>query len=196
MNADALAQNHRWLPFRAEERAAGRSAFALTAALVLSVGALLATWQSVIWPALLAPVWLLVTFLLPRCTPQAARAVAAVAYGYALTMLSVFLFCLRGQALSSGQAGHRAFGEHPVLWNAGLPWPGVEGTDHGLGCDRIPFTMGVDALLVDLAFWVLLVVAVTRRLQPKRLAALCATACWAAAVCGFLGACRLVPLFD
>lgn len=196
MMTDTLAANRPWLRLQGADRTASRSALALTVALVLSVGVLLATWQSVIWPVLLAPVWLLVTFLLSRCSPPSARAVAVLAHGYALTMLSVFLFCLRGPALSSGQAGHRAFGEHPVLWNAGLPWPGVEGTDHGLGCDRIPFTMGVDALLVDLAFWVLLVAAVTRRLQPRRLSALCATACWAAAVCGFLGACRLVPLFD
>lgn len=196
MNTDALAQNRSWWPLCAEERAAGRSAFALTVALVLSVGALLATLQSVIWPVLLAPVWLLVAFLLPRCTPQAARAVAAVAGGYALTMLSVAVVCVRGPAQSTGQGGQPAFGEHPVLWNAGLPWPGVEGTDHGLGWDRIPFAMGVDALLVDFAFWVLLVAFCVRRLQAKRLAALCAPACWAAAACGLLGACWLVALFD
>lgn len=195
MNTDALAQNHRWLPLPAESRVVDRSAIAWTAALVLSVGALLATLQSVIWPVLLAPIWLLVAFLLPRCTPQAARAVAAVAFGYALTMLSVVVVCVRGPAVMTGQA-HPAFGEHPVLWTAGLPWPGVEGTDHGLGCDRIPFTMGVDALLVDFAFWALLVAFAARRLPAKRLAALCAPACLAAAACGLLGACRLVALFD
>ena len=50
--------------------------------------------------------------------------------------------------------GHPPFGGHPVTAYAGFPWAGVEGCPpHAWAMEKVPFDMGVDALLVNFACW-------------------------------------------
>ena len=80
---------------------------------------------------------------------------------------------------------------------AGWPWPGVEGArSNSLGCDRVPFDMGVAALLVNLAFWAGLAWSWLRRCAPAKLGELVVPAALAAAVAGIFGGWQLVPMFD
>jgi hypothetical protein len=60
----------------------------------------------------------------------------------------------------------------------------------------VPFAMGVDALLGNLAFWAGLAWLLLRRLAPDRLGALVVPAALAAAVAGLVGGWQLVPMFD
>lgn len=91
---------------------------------------------------------------------------------------------------------HPAFGKHTVLVLVGAPWPGIEGNGNGAAADRIPFAMGIDAMLVNFGAFALLFGLWLRRAQREQLANLLPLAALAAAVFGLAGGWRLIVLFD
>ena len=182
----------------------GRAALAVALAALLSVGAALAAWRTSLAPCALAPLWLLLPVLLRRDAvgraPQAARAAVALALGWALVCVGLLLVRLDAPwdvVSQTTPSSHPPFGEHVVTRCAGWPWPGVEGArSNSMGCDRVPFAMGVDALLANLAFWTGLAWLWLRRRQPAQVAALVGPAALAAAIAGVFGGWQLVPMFD
>jgi hypothetical protein len=163
-------------------------------ALVLSHGVVLATRFQLRLPLILSLVW--VALPVWGASRAIARPALALAFGYAVTMLGV---CVMQTATGVRQlgSGHPAFGEHPVTVRAGFPWQGVEGTGPApMAMDRMPFDMGVDALLVNLTacslvFWLLL-----RRVHPNVVAGGLGIAGACAAVAGVFGGWQLVLMFD
>ena len=95
--------------------------------------------------------------------------------------------------VTAREAGHEI---HPVLEVAGFPWIGVEGNGFGMGVGRIPFTMGIDALLVNLTLWAAVFAFWLRRASAERVAGLATPATLLALVGGLVGGWRLVALFD
>lgn len=166
---------------------------ALASGLLLAMGSALGAYVSAVWPAMAAPLWLLLP-LWGRRAPVA-LAIVVPAFAYAMTMLSVRVFQLPCEPGFTAM-GPFAFGEHPVFWRAGLPWPGVEGSDHACARDRVPFTSGVDALLVDFGFWALLGFWWLRRRRAATLEAWRWPLCVAATLCGLSGGWQLVVMFD
>lgn len=166
---------------------------AFAAACSLAIGSAVGANASVLVPLAAAPLWLLLPWLGRRA--PVALAVVVPSFAYAMTMLSVRVFQLPCEPGSTG-IGPFAFGEHPVFWRAGLPWPGVEGSDHGCAMDRVPFTSGVDALLVDFGCWALLGWWWLRSRRAATLQGLRWPLCVAATLCGLSGAWQLVVMFD
>lgn len=189
---------------RAGGAATGRAALALALAALLSAGAALAAWRTTLAPCALAPLWPLLPVLLRGDAavgaPRTVRAAVALALGWALVGAGLLLVRLDAPldvVSQSTPSSHPPFGEHPVTRRAGWPWPGVEGAcSNSLGCDRVPFAMGVDALLANLAFWSGLAWAWLRRRAPAELGALVVPVALAAAVAGIFGGWQLVPMFD
>lgn len=179
-----------------------RAAVAVALAVALSAGAALGAWRTALAPCLLAPAWLLLPLLLRRrpLDCRAARIVVALALGWALVcagLLVVRLDAPLDPLARTTPPSHPPFGEHPVTRRAGWPWPGVEGqSDNSLAADRVPFAMGVDALLANLAFWSALAGLWLARRPPARVAALVAPAAIAAAAAGLFGGWQLVTMFD
>lgn len=181
----------------------GHAAVAL--AVLLSVGAALLSWRSSLAPCLLAPAWLLLPFVLRAerrqgDLPRTGRIAVALALGWALVCVGLLVVRIDAPldvVARTTPTSHPPFGEHPVTRRAGWPWPGVEGASgNSLGCDRVPFAMGVDALLVDLVFWSTLAGLWLARRPTARAAALVAPAAIAAAAASLLGGWQLVPMFD
>lgn len=168
-------------------------AAALGLAVSLSYGAVLATR----WQPLATTIFALAWLTLPAWAAARAvvRPVLALAFGYAATMLGVcgVQTATGVRASLPAGSGHPSFGEHPVTVIAGFPWQGVEGTGPSpLAMDRVPFDMGVDALLVNLTActfvaWLLL---------PNVAAGGLGIAGACAAVAGIAGGWQLVLLFD
>lgn len=173
---------------------------ALASAAALTFGAIAAESVHAILPWYATPLWL-VPFLASGGPPMptAARrthATAALAAGWSATMLGVLFGAAPGPGAGIATHHQPAFGLHPVVEETGFPWRGIEGNGNGLAHDRIPFAMGVDALLVNFALWLaiawLLLALVPRRhhrdlARVTTLAALLPTAC---------GTWHLVELFD
>jgi hypothetical protein len=182
----------------------GRAALAVALAALLSAGAALAAWRTTLAPCALAPLWLLLPVLLcgdaAMRAPRTVRAAVALALGWALVCVGLLLVRLDAPwdvVSATTPRSHPLFGEHPVTRRAGWPWPGVEGArSNSLGCDRVPFALGVDALLGNLAFWAGLAWLLLRRRAPDRFGALVVPAALAAAVAGLVGGWPLVPMFD
>ncbi|MBL9078848.1 MAG: hypothetical protein JNL08_15185 [Planctomycetes bacterium] len=172
------------------------AALPVGAAALLCHGTLAATWCTVLAPWATALAWPALGLLARRTAALGGlRAAVALAQAYGATLLAVLL--VRFEPASAGsERAHAAFGEHEVLQRAGLPWPGVEGHGRGGGVERIPFTMGVDALLVDATLFALLFVWLQRRTPAAALRARLLPACAFAALAGLLGGGRLVVLFD
>lgn len=181
-----------------------RAALAAALAALLSAGAAVAAWRTTLAPCALAPLWLLLPVLLrgdaAMRAPRTVRAAVALALGWALVGVGLLLVRLDAPwdvVSQTTPSSHPPFGEHPVTRRAGWPWPGVEGArSNSLGCDRVPFDMGVDALLGNLAFWAGLAWCWLRRRAPAQLGALVAPTALAAAVAGVFGGWQLVPMFD
>ncbi|MEO6596843.1 MAG: hypothetical protein ABIP94_19030 [Planctomycetota bacterium] len=171
----------------------------VTAALLLSYGALATTTAHVVWNVLFAVHWFAVFWLVLPVLRGGGVAVArtaivlAFAYGATMTGVAVVRYALPA---SSAVYQHPPFGEHPVREVAGFPWSGVEGNGFGLGVERIPFGMGIDALLVNMAVFTLLFGWLLRRASAERLAALARPATVFALVAGLIGGWRLGVLFD
>ncbi|MCC7397602.1 MAG: hypothetical protein IT455_11115 [Planctomycetes bacterium] len=164
---------------------------------LLTLGSLLATGQSAIVPLCTAPIWIAAALACRRTTPTAAarqRLATALMMAWSATLLSLWV-AWPGPDVGRAVHAHPDFGQHPVLALAGLPWPGVEGNGLGHAHDRIPFVMGVDALLVDFALWTTIAWLALRR---RTLAALpgFAPAATVAAFASVVGGWRLVLLFD
>lgn len=174
-----------------------RSGLALAPlAALMSYGALLATWLSAFVPLLMAlPWWGLGVFARRRLQGEVAlRTVVALANAYAATLVGMLLVRLPNDP--GGMRGPYAFGEHPVLQRAGFPWPGVEGNGLGMAVERIPFAMGVDALLVNLTAFALLFAWLSRRSSAAASRARVLPACVFAAVASALGGVQLLAWFD
>lgn len=166
------------------------------AALVGCHGALAATWLSVLVPFLTALPWYLLGVIASRAANGAAslRAIVALALAHGATLLGVVLVRFSGE--QGAMRGPHAFGEHPVLQRAGFPWPGVEGNGLGMAVERIPFAMGVDALLANATVFALLFLWLQRRSDVAALRARVRPACAFAAVASLIGGVELVALFD
>lgn len=144
--------------------------------------------------------WFLVASRGPRLARQnglvALRLAVVGACAWAATMFGVVAVAVAGPDARAAVASHPAFGEHPVLVRVGFPWPGIEGNGMGLAGDRIPFSMGIDALLVNFAVFALLFAYWLRRAPREQLIHLLPPAAIAAGVCGLAGSWRLLVLFD
>lgn len=164
-----------------------------------SLGGIAATNHSAIAPWFATPLWL-IGFLAcigpaPATSAVRLRLTRALAFAWTATMLGV-LVGFAGPDVGHAVVAHPAFGGHPVLVHAGLPWPGIEGNGMGLAHDRIPFAMGIDALLVDFAFWLGLAWFALRGRTAQHLATLARTAMLTALAANLVGGWHLVALFD
>lgn len=173
------------------QKGAVRAAFAVACS--LAIGSAVGANASVLVPLAAAPLWLLLPWLGRRA--PVALAVVVPSFAYGMTMLSVRVFQLPCEPGFTA-IGPFAFGEHPVCWRAGLPWPGVEGSDHACAMDRVPFSRGVDALLVNFGSWALLGWVWLRRRRAATLEAWRWPLCVVATLCGLSGAWQLVVMFD
>lgn len=123
-------------------------------------------------------------------------AVAVVlAFAHAATTLGVFAVRI-AVAPTGAVYAHPAPGQHPVREQAGFPWPGIEGNGDGLAHEFIPFAMGVDSLLCNLAVWTLVFGLLLHRRSALSLRGLLGPAAGLAALFGVLGGWHLVYLFD
>ncbi len=176
-----------------------RPALAVSLTSLLTMGGILSLSTCAIAPWFATPLWLaaFVTCLgqPPRTNPGPLRLATALAFAWTATMLGV-LVGFAGPDVGHAGVAHPAFGEHPVLVHAGLPWPGIEGNGMGLAHDRIPFAMGIDALLVDFGFWLGLAWHALRGRTAQHLATLARTAMVTALAANLFGGWHLVTLFD
>lgn len=168
-----------------------------------AIGTLLATRLFVGAPLLSTPLWLLAGFWLhralrePRDGMPALRVALAALLAYALTLATLGVsFDAVPQPTAQWQPLHAAFGEHPVYEYAGLPWPGVEGSRHAQAYDCVPFTMGVDALLVNFSCWFGLCLLGLRKACMTHLRDLGWLASFAAAIASVFGGWQLICWFD
>jgi hypothetical protein len=161
----------------------------------LSYGFVLSTYVNISFVYLLCWLWVLVPLVVKSPAAQRIAVVLAAAYGCMMFGVSAWHQVLPEPR--SWPAVHPAFGEHPVTVLAGFPWAGVEGCrPHPLAQDRVPLTMGVDAMLVNLTafaslFWLLL-----RRVRAEELPGLLIAASSFAALMGMVGGLHLVNMFD
>jgi len=177
-----------------DEGTSAQQVRAVTFAVVLSYGCVLAARASSVGPALGTLLWLAMPWW--AAPSKVARFTCALAFGYAAMMLGV---CAWQTSLPPpmGASGPVPFGEHPVTVRAGFPWPGVEGcTVWSLAKDRVPFDMGVDAMLVNLTVCTAVIWWLMRRARHEVLAGLVAAAGGVAAICGLAGTLQLVVMFD
>lgn len=173
-----------------------RDGTTLVTTTLLTLGSLLATGQSAIVPFCTAPIWIVVALAGRRTTPTSAtrqRLAIALMTAWSATLLSLWV-AWPGPDVGRAVHAHPDFGQHPVLALAGLPWPGVEGNGLGLAHERIPFLMGVDALLVDFALWTTIAWLALRRRTSPALPGFAPTATFAA-LASLIGGWRLVLLF-
>ena len=77
------------------------------------------------------------------------RMALAIQIGFVLTLLS--LFYVVPSEVPYDLRVH--YDPYPVTAYAGFPWTGVEGDPGGRSSSQVPFDMGIDALLVNFAFW-------------------------------------------
>lgn len=172
----------------------------LVAAAVLgSYGVVASTAVGIQGAVLTAPLWLGIGWLAGVVARdgglRAARATLVLALAYAATMFGVFVVRVPvtpARAVSS----HPPFGQHPVCELAGFPWPGVEGNGHGLAVERIPFAMGIDALLVNVTVWAVLFGILLWRANATRVRDWLGPAAVFACVGGLCGGWHLGVLFD
>ena len=151
---------------------------------------------NVMWAWLMAWQWLAIGWFGSRAkVPRSSlRVVVVMAWAYAAVMAGCLMALPTGE--NSAVYAHPPFGEHLVLVRAGFPWAGIEGNGSGHACDRIPFSMGIDALLVNTAFWLLLFAWLHRRTTAQRAAELLWPAVGTATVAGVVGSWWLAVLFD
>ncbi len=145
---------------------------------------------SLVWLGL--PIWAKAT--------RFARLHVALAFAFSLTMLGV---CMHQTILPKHTYWSVPipypvpFGEHPVTILAGFPWQGVEGCwPYAWARDRIPFDMGVDALLANMLVFAALLLVLLRRAKATSAAGLTGPAGAIAAMCGFAGGWQLMLMFD
>lgn len=167
---------------------------------VLTLGAIASLAVHVGWLALAALGWAAVVWLgsrwLRHVELPVARTVVVMAFAWAATMAGVMLCNFAGPAGPMAERAHAAFGEHAVRVLAGAPWAGIEGHGGGGAMERIPFTMGIDAMLCNFASWALLAWLCLRRATPAQLVAWLPIGAIAALLAGLGGGWRLVVLFD
>ena len=168
----------------------------LASATVSLLAPAVAGMANVVWAWPMAWQWLAIGWFGSRAKvpSRSLRAVVVMAWAYAAVMAGGLMALPTGA--NQPVHAHPTFGEHPVLVHAGFPWPGIEGNGQGLAGDRIPFLMGIDALLVNTAFWLLVFAWLHRRTTPQRAAELLWPAVVAATVAGLVGSWRLIVLFD
>ncbi len=178
--------------------------------IALTFGAIGSLTVSVALPLVMSLGWFVVAFRGPRMLIGAdlvAQRLAVVgACAWAATMFGVLAVTIAGPGVGAlalalpgvgaNIASHPAFGEHMVLTQVGFPWAGIEGNGLGHAADRIPFAMGIDALLVNFTLFALLFAVWLRRAPREQLVHLLSPAAVAAAVCGLAGSWRLLVLFD
>lgn len=175
------------------------AALLVTMALLGSYGAMAATSGNVVVTFLLALPWFGARWFLlwlgrrAGLVPLRTFVVLALAQGAA--MLGVAIVQI-SHAVPGGVHGHAAFGEHAVRVTAGFPWPGVEGNGYGGAMERIPFLMGIDALLVNVTVFAVLFAFLLRRASVARLAELAPVAALFAGVGALCGGWSLIVLFD
>ncbi|MBM4061056.1 MAG: hypothetical protein FJ265_08160 [Planctomycetes bacterium] len=157
----------------AEEASLARARRLLWVVAALTFGAILSLRHSVCWLLYSAPGWAVVAVLGPRLLhagrSAATRLCAVGACAWTVTLLLVLVVALPGPDVGRAVHAHPAFGEHAVLVRAGFPWPGIEGNGLGHAMDCVPFTMGVDALLVNFTCLSLAVAWLWRRVPPAEL---------------------------
>lgn len=167
---------------------------------LLTLGAIGSLAVSVVWLPLASFAWGLVAWRGPRWLGRvelaAARIVVVATIGWAATMAGVLLWNQAGPDLLVAERAHAAYGEHHVRVLAGAPWAGIEGHGRGGAMDRIPFAMGIDAMLCNFATWSLLAWLLLRRATPAQLVAWLPVGAIAALLAGLGGGWRLVQLFD
>lgn len=167
---------------------------------LLTLGAIGSLAASVVWLPLASFGWGLVAWSGPRwlrrCELAAARIVVVATIGWAATMAGVLLWNQAGPDLLVAERAHAAYGEHHVRVLAGAPWAGIEGHGGGGAMDRIPFTMGIDAMLCNFASWALLAWLWLRRANRAQLGDWLPVGAIAALLAGLGGGWRLVVLFD
>lgn len=150
--------------------------------------------------------WVVLGVLLGRCAVDATRTyrrVTIVAAAWGCTMLGVWISTGPGRDLLAVDGGHQGAviveqpgDPYPILVAAGFPWRGFEGNGNGEAFDRVPWELGADAWLVNLAafltmFWLL--AHGVRHQADRRFAQ---WVCAFAAICSFGGGWRIVWLFD
>lgn len=144
-------------------------------------------WAAVAWPG---------SRWLRRVELSAARIVVVMAFAWAATMAGVMLCNFAGPDGPMAERAHPAFGEHAVRVLAGAPWAGIEGHGFGGAMERIPFTMGIDAMLCNFASWSVVAWLLLRRATLAQLVGWLPVGSIAALVAGLGGGWRLVVLFD
>ena len=161
----------------------------------LSYGFVLSTYVNIWFVYFLFWLWVLVPLVVKSPASQRIAVVLAAAYG-----CMMFGVCQCQQALPeprSWPAVHPAFGEHPVTVLAGFPWAGVEGCrPHPLAQNRVPLSMGVDAMLVNLTAFASVLWLLLRRVRAEELPGLLIAASTFAALMGMVGAWHLAYMFD
>ncbi len=195
MHAAAASPATRW---RARLAAADGSStqqwWGAVSTTIAAAGGLAATWVWAPLPWLLCWLWLVLPWWARGA--QFARWNVALAAGFAVAMGGL----LRQRWLPAPDrmpAAHPPFGEHPVTVVAGFPWAGVEGNaPYCLAAERVPFTMGVDALLANCAMAAAVVYLLLRRRPRASAQGLLPAAAVAAALASWFGGLELIRLFD
>lgn len=155
----------------------------------LSMVSLMISWL------LILPVVFWIGLRVRRDGPRGARVAAALLLAYGATMLCVQL----AQWPVSPHPvvfGHPPRGEVIVFVHAGLPWPGVGGSQYGLAHGRVPLRGGVDALLVNFSFWVLWAGLLMRRMPRDGVVVMFWASVCAALLGAWTGGWVLVEMFD
>lgn len=162
--------------------------------ILLGLVTLLSTWALAIWPWWCCWTWLLLPFWARGAS--CARLHVSVALGVGCALFGVLLVQFPVETVVWPRS-HPPFGEHPVTVLAGFPWPGVEGCrPPPLAHDRIPFDMGVDALLVNAAAFTALFAGLLRRCKPHSISGLLLPASAFAFLGAMVGGWELVTMFD
>lgn len=179
---------------RHQDGASASHVRAVTIAVLLSYGLVLASRANTVLPIGGSLLWSALPWWAP--STKVARLPIALGFGYAAMMLGI---CAWQTPLPPplSIAGSYPFGEHPVTVVAGFPWPGVEGCrPWPLARDCVPFDMGVDAMLVNLTVFTVVIGWLLRRVRPEVFAGLLVAAAAVATACGLAGGYLLGVMFD
>ena len=175
------------------------NAFSIVLALLVTVVPLLASSVSIMCPTyarlLIVPAAFWIGLRMRRDGVRAARVAAALLLAYGVTLLCVQL----AQWPVSPHPvvfGHPPRGEVVVFVHAGLPWPGVGGSQYGLAHGRVPLRGGVDALLVNFSFWLLWAGLLMRRMPRDGVVVMFWASVCAALLGAWTGGWALVEMFD
>jgi len=169
----------------------------------LTFGAIASLMLHIIWLLPVAVGWFVLAGVarFVRNNTAVCRVAMAGALAWAATMSGLVLVNLPGPG-GVPRHGHPAFGDHPVMVLAGAPWPGVEGSGNGWAHERIPFFMGIDALLVNFTVFAVLFAYLLRgsRLYAKSgrssVLEMVPVAAIVAGVATLFALMRLIVLFD